>query len=70
MNKLDKAKVDKLIHTLGLKYNLTDKEIKEITSSPYQFTQKTIKKLDFSEIKEEEDKKIKEEMEKSYGGTE
>tara|TARA_R110002124_G_scaffold281430_1_gene455726 strand:- start:87389 stop:87688 length:300 start_codon:yes stop_codon:yes gene_type:complete len=55
MNKLDKAKVDKLIHTLGLKYNLTDKEIKEITSSPYQFTQKTIKKLDFSEIKEEEE---------------
>lgn len=50
MNKIDKMKVDRLIHSLGLKYNLSDKTIKEIVESPYEFAKTKLKELDFEKI--------------------
>ena len=54
-NKIDEDKVKKLIHKIGLKYNLQDKIINKIISSPYQFTRETIKNLEFDNIETEED---------------
>ena len=55
MSKLEKIKVDSLMHRLGLKYNLPDKVIKQIVESPYEFSSGKIKDLDFSEITTEAD---------------
>lgn len=50
-----KSKVDKLIHSLGLKYNLPDDIIKKLVESPFEFTKETCNNIDFSKIKSEED---------------
>lgn len=55
MNKIEKKKIDLLIHSIGLKYNMSDQEIKEIVESPYEFTHEQIKDLDLSEVTTEEE---------------
>ena len=55
MDKKDERKLKALIHRLGLKYQLSDDIIKEIINSPYLFTYETIKELDLSEVKTEEE---------------
>lgn len=55
MSKIDKIKVDALIHSLGLKYNLRDEDMKELVNSPFLFTYEQLKELDVSEVKTEED---------------
>ena len=57
MDKIDKAKLKKLIHRIGLKYNLRDSEIKELVESPYEFTKEAFIKLNFDDIKTEEELK-------------
>lgn len=48
-------KVDKLIHSIGLKYFLSDKDIKEIVESPFIFTKEKMKQIDLTKIKSQED---------------
>lgn len=55
MSKIDKLKLKKLRHHLGLKYGLSDDKIEEITNSPYEFTANKIRELDLSSIKTEEE---------------
>jgi len=55
MNNIDKKKIARLIHRLGLKYKLSDHIIKEIVESPYLFTSTIIKRLDLDKVKTEED---------------
>lgn len=55
MSKIDKLKINALIHKIGLKYNLTDSVIKDIVDSPYIFTVETIKELNLDNIKTEEE---------------
>ena len=54
-SKIDKIKVDALIHSLGLKYNLRDEDMKQLVNSPFLFTYEKLKELDISEVKTEED---------------
>jgi|TARA_R110000851_G_scaffold296262_2_gene451347 hypothetical protein len=51
MNKSDDNKIKALIHSIGLKYNLSDHIIKKIVESPYEFTALTLKELDLNEVK-------------------
>lgn len=55
MNKIDEKKLKTLIHKLGLKYKLSDKIIKEIVESPYEFSASIIKDLKLDELESEED---------------
>lgn len=57
MDEIDKKKIKALMHSLALKYNLKDKDFKDLVSSPYEFTHKIIKELDLGDVKEEEDLK-------------
>ena len=52
---IEKQKVKALIHKIGLKYNLSDEAIKNLTSSPYLFAHGIIKELDLDGIETEED---------------
>lgn len=69
--KTDKAKVQALIHSIGLKYRLSDQIIKEIVESPYLFTAEKmdeIANIDLLELSEEEQEKLKSTfMYKSFG---
>lgn len=58
MNKIDKIKVNNLIHSLGLKYNLKDEEIKQLVESQFEFAKIKMKELDLrhTETQEEFDK--------------
>jgi len=57
---IDKKKIKSLMHSLGLKYNLQDEVIKKIVDSPYLFTAKTFKQLDFPlDMTEKEFDKLK-----------
>lgn len=55
MNKSDEKKIEALIHSLGLKYNLQDDIIKKIVNSPYKFTKEIITNLNFEDINTEEE---------------
>jgi len=60
MSKIENIKIKKLIHTIGLKYNLSDSIIKEMVESPYKFIEEIYKKLDLNDIRDEEElKKLK-----------
>ena len=52
---MENKKVDDLIHSIGLKYNLSDHIIKEIVESQFEFTRETSNKIDFTKVKNEED---------------
>lgn len=55
MSKIDSIKLKKLIHSIGLKYNLTDDTIKQLVESPYEFTAEKVQVIKFEDIKTEED---------------
>lgn len=59
MTKADKIKIDKLIHSLSLKYNMSENIIKDIVYSPFLFTYRTAKDIDFKSIRSEEEFKNK-----------
>lgn len=46
MTRYESKKVNDLIHSIGLKYNLTDKEAKEVIESQFKFIRETMDKLD------------------------
>lgn len=46
MTKHDAKKINDLIHSIGLKHNLTDKEAKEIIESQFKFIRETMDNLD------------------------
>jgi hypothetical protein len=52
---VDKKKVLDLIHTLGLKYKMTDEDIRTIVETPFLFTYLKIRELDLSNVETEED---------------
>lgn len=54
MINIDKSKVDILIHKFGLKYHMSDKDIKRLVESPYEFTYEEIRKLDLTTVSTEE----------------
>lgn len=59
MSKVDKNKVDALIHRIGLKYNMTDQEIKKIVQSQFLFTYSELGKLDLKTVEQEDLDNIK-----------
>tara|TARA_R110000822_G_scaffold73853_3_gene177564 strand:- start:3295 stop:3600 length:306 start_codon:yes stop_codon:yes gene_type:complete len=54
-NIADKKKVTDLIHMLGLKYKMTDKEINDLVESPFLFTYLKIRELDLNNVETEEE---------------
>lgn len=52
---INKKKIDKLYHRIGLKYNLNKDQIRKIVESPYKFTKEKTDELDLKEIESEED---------------
>lgn len=55
MNKIDKIKVKQLIHSIGLKYHLTDETIKNIVESQWEFAYQKMVTMDWDDIHTEED---------------
>lgn len=55
MSKLDDIKIKKLIHSIGLKYNLSDEVVKKIVESPYEFSREKFKELNLDDIETEEE---------------
>jgi hypothetical protein len=52
---INDRKLFALYHKIGLKYNLTDSEIKELAESPYEFTKEKLDQIDLDTIETEED---------------
>lgn len=55
MSSLDDDKVNRLIHKIGLEFNLQDEVIRKIVNSPYKFTRETISNLPLTGIESEEE---------------
>lgn len=55
MNKIYKDKVDKLIHSIALKYNMSDEDMTNLIGSPYEFAKEKINKLDLKKIETKEE---------------
>lgn len=55
MSKIDEDKVNKLIHSMALKYNMSDKDMKNLVSSPYEFTKLKMKELKLEDITTKEE---------------
>ena len=55
MDEINRKKIKALIHKFALKYNLRDKDMKELSESRYEFTHSIIKGLDLTEVKNKED---------------
>ena len=51
---INEKKVKDLIHSIGLKNNLTDEQVKNIVESQFRFTYETIRSLDLTEKQIEE----------------
>lgn len=54
MNEVDRKKVNDLIHSIGLKNNLRDSEVKEIVEAQFRFAYEEIRKLSFDDLTDEE----------------
>lgn len=52
---IDKKEFDKLLHSLALKYNMSDEDYAKIVHSPFEFAKHRIRELDFTKIETEED---------------
>lgn len=52
-------KLKKLYHSIALKYNMTDDELKELVNSPYEFSREKIRALQLDDVEEEEFNKLK-----------
>ena len=57
MSKINKIKLDNLIHQLGLEYGLPDEVVRNIAESQFEFTAEKIKEFDFSSLNSSEDLK-------------
>lgn len=55
MTKAEKKKIKDLIHTLALRHNMSDEEMKRIVESPMEFAHSKIKELDLEGVETEED---------------
>lgn len=55
MSKIDEKKIKDLIHSIGLKYQLSDDIIKQLVESPYLFTKETILNLEIEDIETEDE---------------
>lgn len=55
MNKFDEDKIKKLIHSIGLKYNLQDEIINKILVSQFKFAREKISELSLREIENEDE---------------
>lgn len=55
MDKIDEGEIKRLIHRIGLKYNLRDDIVNKILVSPYKFTREKITELELKEIVDRED---------------
>jgi hypothetical protein len=55
MSNIDDDKINKLIHRIGLEFQLQDDVIRKIVNSPYKFTRETIHDLPLVGIETEED---------------
>ena len=49
ISKLHEKKIKQLIHKIGLKYNLTDKQVEEIINSQYEFIKEKILEVDIED---------------------
>ena len=58
MDKVDESEIKKLIHRIGLKYNLRDDIVNKIHVSPYRFTREKIVELKLKELTKEEEVEI------------
>jgi len=55
MDKIDEGEIKRLIHKIGLKYNLRDDIVNKILVSPYKFTREKITELELKEVVDRED---------------
>ena len=55
MDKIDEGEIKRLIHRIGLKYNLRDDIVNKILVSPYKFTREKITELELKEVVDRED---------------
>ena len=55
MSSIDDDKINKLIHRIGLEFQLRDEEVRKIVNSPYKFTREKITNLSLDGIETEED---------------
>lgn len=55
MNREHQIIVKRLMHKLGLKYNLTDGKIKELVESQWEFADLKMREIPWEELKTEED---------------
>lgn len=55
MGKIDKDKVDRLIHSMALKNNMSDIDMKRLVESPYEFANMKMRKIDLEGVETEED---------------
>lgn len=54
MNKQHTLEVNRLIHSIGLKYGLRDVKVKEIVESQFRFIHETIQNLKIDETSDED----------------
>jgi len=47
--------VKNLIHSIGLRHNLSDNIVKNIVESQFEFARKTMNEIDYTKINSEED---------------
>jgi hypothetical protein len=55
MNKVDKIKVKRLMHQIGLNYHMTDDTIKNIVESQWEFASEKMIEMPWDDIHTEED---------------
>ena len=58
MDKIDEGEIKRLIHRIGLKYNLRDDIVNKILVSPYKFTREKITELELKEVVDREDAEV------------
>lgn len=68
MDKSNNDKVDKMLHSVGLKYGIKDEDIRNIFESQFRFTYDTIRELDFTNLTKEEIEELKTNFQYKYIG--
>lgn len=58
-NKIHSVEVNKIIHSIGLKYNLRDSEVRAIVESQFRFAYEKIQSSTFDEMNDEELEQVK-----------
>lgn len=55
MSDIDDDKINKLIHRIGLEFQMRDADIRSVVNCPYKFTRETISNLSLEGIESEKD---------------